>query len=39
MADKLANEAIQGNETQKIKTNRFRIIINEKPAFKTKDIK
>jgi ribonuclease HI len=39
MADKLANEAIQGNEIQKIKTNTFRIIIGEKPAFKTKDIK
>jgi hypothetical protein len=39
MADNLANEAIKGNEIQKIKTNTFRIIIKEKPAFKTKDIK
>jgi hypothetical protein len=39
MADKLANEAIQGNEIQKIKTKTFRIIIDEKPVFKTKDIK
>lgn len=36
MADKLANEAIQGNEIQKVKSNTFRIIINEKPVFKTK---
>jgi hypothetical protein len=39
MADKLANEAIQGNKIQKIKTNTFRIIIDEKPVFKTKNIK
>jgi hypothetical protein len=39
MADKLANEAIQGSEIQEIKTNTFRIIIDEKSVFKTKDIK
>jgi hypothetical protein len=39
MADKWANEAMQGNELQKIKTNTFRVIIYEKPAFKPKDIK
>jgi hypothetical protein len=39
MAYKLENEAIHGNKIQKTKTNTFRIIIDEKPAFKTKDIK